>query len=222
MSDYKNDIDALVKEISEVATELRQNNKLARKRNRIAKRQHHQSVLNYEQMERQYLIEKSHLQPVFKLSVTEFLTCEPDFVNDPEQASEVKFLSDRGIGFDQRILRIKISVKGEAEYMQPSMVLPHLDMAKGDERAYAMSRLLYFVPLDRIEITQASFKAYLVYRDKTTLPVIHQYRFDQRMESTLLRWDVVHLDTAYADTHQALNSFANVEGCALLFSNRDA
>lgn len=216
MSDYKEQIDALVTEVHDVAVALHQNNQLARKRNRLAKRQHRQSKLNYEQLERQYLIEKSRLQPIFTLSVTEFLTCEPDFVNDPEQASEVKFLFDRGIGIDQRILRIKVTVKGEAEYMQPSIVVPHINIINDDERAYAMSRLLYFVPLDRIAIDQASIQAYLVYRDKTTLPVALQYRFDQRLESTLPRWDVEHLNTVYADSNHNLVSLRNIAECRRL------
>jgi len=218
MSDNKKEIGRLRDELQTLVSVLHKGNKLARKRNRIAKQEYRQSVLNYEQVERQYLIEKSRLQPTFRLSVTEFLTCEPDFVNDPEQASEVKFLFDRGVGIDQRILRIKITVKGDAEYMQPSMVIPLLQDEE-DERAYAMSDLLYFVPVDRLEVNDPQLETYLVYRDKTTLPVIHKYRFDQRTDSTLLRWDVAHLDTAYADSH--LSKFNNISNCSALFLSRE-
>jgi len=92
---------------------LKESNRLARKRNRLAKRQYRQSVLDFEQAERQ------HLQPSFRIKVTEFLTCAPDAMADPEQAVEAKYLSEHGIAVDELVLRLKIDVKGDAEYMRP-------------------------------------------------------------------------------------------------------
>jgi len=209
-------------DVKEALSLIKESNKQARKRNRWAKRQHQQSVLNYEQAERQYLIEKSRMQPTFRLSVTEFLQCEPDFMNDPEQASEAKYLSGFGVCIDERVLRVKIHVKGEAEYMRPSLVFHQVgDLI--DERGYSMSELIYFVEVERLDMLEGSNSTllYLVYRDKTTLPVIHKYRLTQQQDSALRRWDAVHLDTIYVTSHK--NSFAltTSKTCASFFSDRE-
>lgn len=224
MSDKKNkQVDAFTLCNEEAIQLFKESNKQARKRNRLAKRQYKQSVLNYEQVERQYLIEKSRLQPTFKLSVTEFLTCEPDFVNDPEQAGEAKYLADSGIGVDERVLRIKLQVKNDAEYMQPSIVIQKTESNVSDERTLAMSDLLYFVPVDSVLVSsdKSGMELFLVYRDKTTLPVIHKYQLVQRYDSALLRWDVSHLDTVYVSSHKKLQSFNSASGCAALFASRE-
>ena len=223
MSDKNNkQLDELIGAVNASLKEFKKSNKHARKRNRLAKRQYQQSVLNYEQVERQYLIEKSHLQPSFRLSVTEFLTCEPDFVNDPEQASEAKFVFGYGVGLDERVLRIKVHVKGDAEYMRPSLVITRDAEGIVDERAFAMSELLYFVPADSIYISPESgaCEVYLVYQDKTTLPVIHKYRLVQRNDSALPRWDAFHCDTVYARSHKGVSSYEKSDGCAALFIDR--
>ena len=224
MSDKNNkQADTLAHCIEEAIPVLKESNKQARKRNRLAKQQYKQSVLNYEQVERQYLIEKSRLQPTFKLSVTEFLTCEPDFVNDPEQAGEAKFLADLGVSVDERVLRIKLQVKNDAQYMQPSIVIQKAEQDEADERIIAMSDLLYFMPVNSVYLPEEKpcIDVFLVYRDKTTLPVIHKYQFSQRHDSALLRWDVSHLDTVYVSSHKDLPSFNRAAGCAALFSSRE-
>ncbi len=201
---------------------LNERNKLARKHNRLGKRQHQQAVLNYEQAERQYLIEKAHLQPSFRLSATEMLSSEPDFVNDPEQATEAKFLADKGVKVDQRVIRLKLHVKGEAEYLRPSLVIQASDKNIDDERTLSMTDLLYFVELDNVGLSgePLSFLAFFVYRDKTTLPVVHKFRLTQQRESSLLRWEAEHLDTAFAKSHKVIKNLNNTDGCAALFSDR--
>lgn len=215
-------VSELVSTLEETLTAFEQSNKYARKRNKIAKQQLRQSVLNYEQVERQYLIEKSHLQPTFKLSVTEFLTCEPDFLNDPEQATEAKFLSGVGIGVDERVLRINLDVKGDAVYMQPSLVIGRV-RSVDDEQASGMTNKLYFVAFDQLSADHsiAELVVYLVYRDKTTLPVIHKYKLVKRVDSTLLRWDAIHLDTVYVSSHKKISRLKNAIGCAEYFSERE-
>jgi len=208
--------------LKQILSALKKHNKYARKRNWLAKHQHQQSILNYEQAERQYLIEKSSMQPTFRLTVTEFLMCEPNFMNDPEQAGEAQYLSDLGVSVDERVLRIKVHVKGDAEYMRPSIVIEKSD--KGlDERAHSMTELIYFVPVASINISNdlKSSSAYLVYRDKTTLPVIHKYRLMQQQDSALRRWDAVHLDTVYASSHKDLPMLNSSKGCAALFNERE-
>jgi len=210
MNDTAQKNDDLVKQMSAIASALEESNQLTRKKNRIAKRQHKQSKLNYEQVERQYLIEKSALQPLFSVSVSEFLTCEPDFVNDPEQASEVKFLAEQGVGVDERVIRVSMKVKGEAPYMQPSLVVRGFDTCeRGTQCAYAMSDLLYFIPAKNIKTQDANqqIDAYWVYKDRTTLAVLHHYQFTKRKGATLLRWDIAHLDTAYVASHRHKSSF---------------
>ena len=225
MNDNNKETDDFKNSLGKVLAAIKESNTHAQKRNRLTKRQYKQSVLNYEQVERQYLIEKSRLQPEFRLSVTEFLACEPDFLNDPEQAGEAKYLADLGLEVDQRVLRIKLDVKGDAIYMQPSIVIETSQKAesRADERVHAMTERLYFVGAESINIDQStdSIDVYLVYRDKTTLPVIHKYRLIKRAESTLLRWDAMHLDTAYVSSHKKLSRFKSAAGCARLFANRE-
>jgi len=224
MSDNKKEIEALKCCIEEVMPVLKETNNQARKRNRLAKKQYQQSKLNYEQVERQYLIEKSRLQPTFRLSVTELLVCEPDFVNDPEQASEAKFLDDRGIKKDQRALRIKVQVKGDAQYMQPSIVIEKTKKSNDDDRMMAMNDLLYFIDVSRVVVREGDtpyMDVFFVYRDKTTLPVVHKYKIVQRYDSALLRWDVSLLDTIFVSSHKGLHSLNNAEQCAALFTSRE-
>jgi len=202
---------------------IKENNRLVRKRNRLAKRQYRQSVLDFEQAERQYLIEKAHLQPSFRIKVTEFLTCEPDAMADPEQAVEAKYLSEHGIAVDELVLRLKIDVKGDAEYMRPYLVLTTPSETDVDERAHSMTEFVYFATIERLggsEIAR-TFLLYLVYRDKTTLPVVHKYCVSQLKGSTLQRWEVEHIDTAYARSHKNLARFNHSQGCEALFDDRD-
>jgi hypothetical protein len=202
---------------------LKKNNKHARKRNRLSKLQYQQSILNYEQLERQYLIEKAHLQPIFRLSVTELLVSGSDTLNDPELASEAKYLSDLGCEIDDRVLRFRVNVEGDAVYRRPSIVIARSDKHNGDERVNSMSELRYFAPLDSLDIDLAtqSFEIYFLYRDKTTLPVIHKYRVKQQQASTLSRWDTTYLDTVFADTNQKMSSLNTSLECESLFSDRD-
>ena len=101
---------------------LSKSNRLNKKRNLLIKKQIHQSELDYQQAERLYLIEKSKLQPSFKLLATEFLLNEPDFVNDPEHAMEANFLVENGFKVDQRVLRFKLTISGDNPFMRLSLV----------------------------------------------------------------------------------------------------
>ncbi len=215
-------IELLNNSVTRAINIAKQSNKQARKRNRIAKRQLRQSILNYEQLERQYLIEKSALQPTFKLFVTEFLMFEPDFLNDPEVASEAVYLANLGVEIEQRVLRFRLRVKGDAEYRRPSLVIQRLGQVGDDETTYSMNELLYFIPLADIgtDDNVDSFLAYFVYRDKTTLPVVHKYQIAQRQDSTLRRWEVTHLDTAYAGSHKNISALKTSTGCEALFLAR--
>ena len=219
--------DLLSDDPQQLLSVIEQSNKLARQRNRLAKRQHQQSMLDFEQAQRQYLIEKAHLQPSFRMTVTEFLTCEPSSMSDPEQAGEAKYLSDRGIGIDTLVLRFRLDVKGDSEYMRPYLVLHRPSDTGSDQRACSMSELLYFTTLESVGdgLVKAqekhSFYVYFVYRDKTTLPVVHKYRVSQLQNSGLRRWEVEHVDTAYAKSHKNLARFYSSQGCDKLFSDRD-
>lgn len=222
-SDNSSEKNALPQFYQDALLAFKKSNKHARKRNRLAKLQYQQSVLNYEQVERQYLIEKSKLQPTFRLSVTEFLMSEPDSLNDPVLANEAKYLSEFGVEVDDRVLRFRVSVKGDAEYRRPSLVITKSNQKTPDERSYSMSDLLYFTPVQNINIDQStqSFEVYFVYRDSTTLPVIHKFRIKQQLGSTLSRWDVAHLDTVYASSNKSRSSLDNSYGCAKLFAERE-
>lgn len=212
----------LASDISQAMALIEQSNRHARRRNKLAKRQHRQSVLNYEQAERQYLIEKSKLQPKFRLTVTEFLTCEPDFVNDPEQANEAKYLSDQGVAIEQRVLRFKLETKGGADYMRPSIVVRQLGNTS-DHRTLSMTDLIYFVEVAKLDIAESDdcITVFLVYRDKTTLPVIHKYRLTPNHDLALPRWDAVQLDIAYVGSHKDSPRLNNSAACAHFFAARD-
>ncbi len=201
--------------------ELKKTNKHAAKHNRLIKQQIRQAALEYELTERQYLIDKSALQPKFRLTVTEFLTCEPDFVNDPEQASEAKFLADRGVRQDQRALKIRLESEGGAPYMHPNILFKQKGQSNHDDRIYAMNEKTFFIDIASLDLTESttSTMAYLVYRDRTTLPVLHQYQLTQRQGSALLRWDVQHLDTVYATNKDNTKTLNTHSGCAELFSD---
>jgi hypothetical protein len=212
----------LADDITQAMALIKESNQHARKRNKLAKRQHRQSVLDYEQAERQYLIEKSNLQPKFKLSVTEFLTCEPDFVNDPEQASEAKYLSEQGVGLEQRVLRLKLDTKGDADYMRPSIVISNANKT-ADQRAHSMTDLIYFAEVANIMTADEGgcITVFLVYRDKTTLPVIHKFRLTPNHDLALPRWDTVPLDTAFVGSHKDSPSLNSSTACAQFFATRD-
>ncbi len=230
MTQQKDDlgVDSLFTELSKddlkkIAKALKKANKLARKRNRLARQQYQQSVLDYELAERQYLIDKSALQPRFRISITEFLSSEPDFINDPEQASEAKFLSECGVAYDSRALRIKVHVKGDAPYMRPRVVIKQRSQEQiKDERVFSMTELIHFIDVDSLDVPKGekSTTAFLVYRDRTSLPVLHKYRLTQRQDAALLRWDAEHLDTLYANTQHDLRELNTSTGCEALFRGR--
>jgi len=202
----------------DVVETLKESNKQARKRNRLAKLQYQQSILDYEQAERKYLIEKSYLQPTFRVSATEFLLCEPDYMNDPEQAGEAKYLTDLGYDIDERVLRLELRVDNEVQYMRPNMVLPRVKSGLNNESMNAMTEHVYFVRVDNLKLSDSSYvDAYLVYRDKTTLPVIHKYRLTQRQGSALRRWDVVHRDTVYSTARNKQSNLNQSTVCERLF-----
>lgn len=212
----------LAGDITQAMALIKESNLHARKRNKLAKRQYRQSVLDYEQAERQYLIEKSSLQPKFKLSVTEFLTCEPDFVNDPEQASEAKYLSEQGVDLEQRVLRLKLDIKGDADYMRPSIVISNANKT-ADQRAHSMTDLIYFAEVANIVAADGDgcITVFLVYRDKTTLPVIHKFRLTPNHDLALPRWDTMQLDTAFVGSHKDSPSLNSSTACAQFFAKRD-
>jgi hypothetical protein len=216
------ELERLTQGIYKLLRVVGKSNQHARKRNRLAKRQQQQSSLAYEQAERQYLIDKSGLQPSFRLSVTEFLTREPDFVNDPEQASEAKHLCQQGVGIEQRVLRLKLDVKGDANYMRPSMVVGKKGKP-ADERADSMTDLIYFVEIAGVDVSNVDgcITMFLVYRDQTTLPVIHKYRLTPNHILALPRWDTVHLDTVYVSSNKNSLSLNSSRTCAEFFDIRD-
>ncbi|GAA6138119.1 hypothetical protein NBRC116583_18660 [Arenicella sp. 4NH20-0111] len=189
----------------------------------MLKKQYAQSLLAYEQTERLYLLEKSKLQPSFTLSVTEFLLCEPDFMNDPEQATEAQFVLQCGLEIDERILRFTLNVSGGAEYLKPSFVVAQTETSKLDDRAFAMSETLYFLPVRSVSLPRMpdSFLAYFVYRDRTTMPVILKYHICREESSQLLRWEAHHQDTVFAMSHVNISALSNADDCAKLFQCRD-
>lgn len=198
-------------------------NHVARKANRMAKKQYQLSLLEYEQRERQYLIEKSALQPTFKVSATEVLVCEPDFVNDPEQASEASFVLANDVGIDHRVLRIRIDAKGDAEYRRPCLFYSINPEQQSNGLAYAFSTNTYFVALEghNNDVHINSVVIYFVYKDKTTLPVIHQYVLTKDDVSALQRWQVSHQDTVYTTTHSLSLVFDSVSVCESLFTKKN-
>lgn len=176
---------------------LFKNNDLKEQRNELEKQKYIQTVLDYEQRERQFLIEKSKLQPRFRLKASELLLCEPDFVNDPEQASEASFLVKQGVQIDERVLKLRIESKDSAQYTHPC-VLYCFDVQAGGQ-AYALSSNTYFINLHGAE-QSFSMNIYFVYKDSTTLPVIHKYHLMKGFEGALQRWSVEHVDTVFTST----------------------
>lgn len=194
-------------------------NKISKKQKRIDEKQYRQSLLDFEQSERQYLIEKSNLQPTFRLSATEVLVCEPDFVNDPEQASEASFLLKKDVLVDQRVLRLQLGVKGHADYMHPSLVYSIASEENPNGLAYAFSEHTYFVPIKELGNSNKvnSLTIYFIYKDKTTLPVIHKYHLNKDMTSSLQRWSVSQVNTVYATTADMQSVFVTAHACEALF-----
>jgi len=207
----------------EQALELaKKSNKQAKKRHRLAKQQQRQAELNYQQSERLYLLEKSKMQPKFRVTAGEFLLTEPAFVNDPEQASEAKFLVDNGFNLEQRVVRIKLEVKQEAPFMRPSMLAAAID--ESDDELLSMTSRVFFVALDSIEFGSAAsqtseqnFDLYLVYRDQTTLPVVLKFKVTQQHDVRLLRWGVEHVDTAFAVSRHTQSPLTSARVCEGLF-----
>ncbi len=203
----------------------KKNNKYARKRNRLAKKQQRQSELNYHQSERLYLLEKSKMQPRFRLTASEFLLNKPDFVNNPEQASEAKFLVENGFNIEQRVVRFKLEVKQEAPFMRPAMVVAaKAGNAQDNERILTMTSRIFFAALDSIELESTEntaaehrFNLYLVYYDQTTLPVALKFKVTQQHDSRLLRWEVEHVDTAFALSRHEKNALNMSKACEQLF-----
>lgn len=193
-----------------------QSNTLIEHKNQLAEKQYQQSLLNYEQRERQYLIEKSKLQPTFKVSASEVLMCEPDFVNDPEQASEASFLMSQGVGVDQRVLKLRVDANGLAEYMRPSVVY---STETDSGLAFVFSEHCYFITLSDSDALEkfTALTMYFVYRDKTTLPVIHKYGLHKDQESTLQRWSVAQLDTVFTTTEVKGIALDSSEACESFF-----
>lgn len=203
----------------------KKNNKHARKRNRLAKKQQRQAELNYQQSERLYLLEKSKMQPRFRVTAGEFLLNKPDFVNDPEQAGEAEFLVDNGFSIEQRVVRLKLEVKHEAPFMRPSMVVANrAGKGQDDERILSMTPRIFFTALDSIALESAAsnatehrFNLYLLYYDQTTLPVAHKFKVTQQHDSRLLRWEVEHIDSAFALSRHQENALSMAKNCERLF-----
>lgn len=210
----------IAKSLKELLVTQKEANKISKQQKRIDKKQYQQSLLDFEQSERQYLIEKSNLQPIFRVSATEVLVCEPDFVNDPEQASEASFLLAKKVKVEQRVLRLRVETKGHAEYMHPSMVYSIGSEQKSDGLAYAFSEHTYFVPIQELNSRNSvsSIVIYFVYKDRTTLPVIHKYLLTKDMSSALQRWSVTQVNTVYANTAAMQSVFETANACEVLFS----
>jgi hypothetical protein len=138
------------------------------------------------------------------------------------QASEAKFLSERGVGLERRVLRLKLDTKGDADYMRPSIVISHADKA-ADQRAHSMTDLIYFTEVANVDLADkhGCITAFLVYRDQTTLPVIHKYRLTPNHDLALPRWDTAQLDTVYVGSHKDSPSLNNAAACAQFFATRD-
>ena len=136
----------LVGKIDDLVKHQKKRNKLAKRQNQIAEAQLAQSQYTFEQTERLYLLEKSKLQPKFSLQVTEFLLCEPDYMNDPEQAGEAKFLTDHDIAVDERVVRFQINVIEKGQHLRPRLVVTRTGVNKEDDLAMALTGKLYFLP----------------------------------------------------------------------------
>jgi len=233
-------------QIHHVLSLINKNIKQAKRRNRLLKEQNLQSQLDYQQSARLYLIEKSRMQPLFKLTVNEFLLNKVDYVNDPEHAAEAKFLIDFGYAIDQRLLRIKLTVKGDGTVLHPSLVAKTFENKAADQSSVLNGNLIesveqaeplnecllsmtsrtFFVAVDSLDITLSkdksldhSFDLYLVYRDQTTLPVVLKYIIKQQSDSRLLRWENEHVDTMFVESRKTLKLLKNSFFCEQLFAD---
>ena len=212
----------LTAKIEELIAAQKRRNKLAKKQNKLAAAELKHKQYTFEQTERLYLIEKSRLQPKFKLNVTEFLLCEPDYMNDPEQAGEAKFLTDLGFDIDERILRFQISLVEKENYLRPRLIVGQTNNKTDDDYAFSLTDKLYFLPFDLLSMTprKTAFDCFFVYQDQTTLPVVQRYRASQRPGSSLMRWNASHEDTVFSFSKDSLASLSSAVGCASLFADR--
>ena len=212
----------LTAKIEELIAAQKRRNKLAKKQNKLAAAELKHKQYTFEQTERLYLIEKSRLQPKFKLNVTEFLLCEPDYMNDPEQAGEAKFLTDLGFDIDERILRFQISLVEKENYLRPRLIVGQTNNKTDDDYAFSLTDKLYFLPFDLLTMTtrKTTFDCFFVYQDQTTLPVVQRYRVSQRPGSSLMRWNASHEDTVFTISKDSLASLSSAVGCASLFADR--
>jgi hypothetical protein len=82
-----------------------------------------------------------------------------------------------------------------------------------------MSEYVYFVSLGEAEANTnvENLIVYFVYRDQTTLPVLHKYKLIKEFDSALQRWQVLQIDTVYAKTSTSLMSLETVVECEQLF-----
>ena len=217
----KNDSD-LIDALDRFIAEQKQQNKHSTKRNALSQQKLQLDQLRLDQAERLYLLEKSKLQASFKLSVTEFLLCEPNFMVDPEQAGEAKFLTDLGVEIDERVLRLQVTVVQKGQILRPRLVIKNNHKKNSDDLAFAMSEKLYFLPVKRLceGVSTQAFDAYWVYHDQTTLPVLQKYRISQQQDSSLARWNVVHEDTVFALAKHSLDTLNLSDGCQSLFDDR--
>lgn len=243
----KEGVQDIALQIDKLAKAQRKHTMHLKLQNRLARAQIDQDNLRFEQTERLYLLEKSKLQPSFKLNVTEFLLCEADFMNDPEQAGEAKFLKDSGINIDERVIRFQVNLEEKGQYLRPRLIIDRDNIEsentvrestvnEGSNKHYAednnsssehdlaisMHDRLYFLPFNQLSKNSqhSAFDVYWVYQDQTSLPVIHKYLITQQKDSSLMRWNAVHVDTVFGLTKQMSESFNSAEGCKLLFSNR--
>ena len=221
----KEDVQDIALQLESLVKAQKKHIKHLKQKNRLARSKIEQDSLRFEQTERLYLLEKSKLQPSFKLSVTEFLLCEADFMNDPEQAGEAKFLKDLGIEIDERVLRFQVNLEEKGQYLRPHLVIDRDDIENDHDLhdlAFSMHDRLYFLPFSRLSdnSNKSAFDAYWVYQDQTTLPVIQKYSIAQQKESSLMRWNAVHEDTIFGLTKQKSKSFNSSETCKVLFNKR--
>ena len=210
---------------------IRKKNKYAKQQNRLLKKQVVQSKLDHQQAERLYLLEKSKIQPTFKLSVSEFLLSRPDFVNDPEHAMEADFLVKSGYSVDQRILRFKLSDNGKGQFLRPALLVNSAsqnisEKDKYGDRLLSMTPQIFFASIDSLafkvdenNIDEHDFNAYLIYRDQTTLPVVLKFRISQLLKSKLMRWEVEHVDTVFVGARNQLKKLRTGVSCEQLFEN---
>ncbi len=222
MSPKDRSLESLLEDyLKQTLAQQKKANKHAKKRNTLAKRELTQTALNYEQAERLYLLEKSKLQPSFKLSVTEFLLCEPSSMNDPEQSAEAHFLSQHSVCTDERVLRFSVNMKAGGNYLRPHLVIQRDDITAEDDLALPLHDLLYFLPHHQLSSNEhlETFVVYFIYADQTTLPVLHKYQVTQSPDDDLRRWNAVHVDTVYAMSHHKHIEFAKAQDCAALFKN---